>query len=151
MARYRLHWFVPAVLALIAAGPLSAQLKERSKKTQPKAKTEVAEPPEEDASYKPKEYAFNPLRAQQELNVGNFYFKKGDYNAAARRFSESSKWNPTSAEAFLRLGEAESKLKDQDAACEAYRKYLKLAPDDKHAAGVRKKASHCKPASPGRS
>lgn len=139
-----MSWFLPAVLALMIVGPLSAQLKERSKKAPANTKTEVAEPPEEDASYKPKVYAFNPLRAQQELSVGNFYFKKGDYNAASQRFEESTKWNPTSSEAFLRLAEAQSKLKDKNAACEAYQKFLQLAPDDKHAASVRKKTAHCK-------
>ena len=148
MARYRLA-YLPAVLALMAAAIAHGQLKDRSKQTQPKTKTEVAEPPEEDSSYKPRVYAFNPLRAQQELAVGNFYYKKGDYVAAAQRFEESGKWNPTSAEAFLRLAEAQSKLKDKDAACEAYLKYLQLAPDAKNASSIRKKTAHCKVSSGG--
>ena len=44
------------------------------------------EPPEEDENLKTKEYSFNPLQAQKELNIGNFYFKKGSYKAAAGRF-----------------------------------------------------------------
>ena len=55
------------------------------------------------------------------------------------RFSEATKWNPGLAEAYLRLGEAEEKFKDQKAAKEAYSKYLELAPDSKIAPVIKKK------------
>ena len=44
------------------------------------------EPPEEDQSFKPKEYDFNPLQATKEIDAGNYYFKKGQFTAAAGRF-----------------------------------------------------------------
>ena len=143
MTRAPLVTRVSCAWAVFVLAPAFAwpQLKTRPKdapQTQ-QTQTQVAEPPEEDSSYKPKEYAFNPLRSDQELKVGNFYFKKGDYKAAAHRFDEAGKWNPGSAEAFLRLGEAEEKLKDKSAAGEAYAKYLALAPDAKNAAAIRKK------------
>lgn len=97
------------------------------------------EPPEEDESYAPKEYSFNPLQAAKELKVGNFYFKKGNYQAAAARFREATKWNPSFAEAYLRLGEALEKSKKPEAAKDAYRKYLELEPDGKQAKHVRRK------------
>ena len=98
-----------------------------------------SEPPEEDEGAKPKEYAFNPLQAEHELQVGEFYLKKGSYQSAVARFIEATKWNPTLAEAYLRLGDAETKFKDMKAAKEAYSKYLQLAPDGKSAAQVKKK------------
>lgn len=98
-----------------------------------------AEPPEEDESLAPKEYAFNPLQAENELKVGNFYFKKGSYRAAAMRFEEATRWNPNLAEAWLRLGEAREKLGDTKAARQAYEKFLALAPKHKRAAEIRKK------------
>jgi outer membrane protein assembly factor BamD (BamD/ComL family) len=95
---------------------------------------------EEDATLVSKEqYAFNPLQAEKELKVGNFYFKKGSYKAAAGRFREATKWNPTSAEAFLRLGEAEEKLKNAKEAKAAFSRFVELAPDDKRAGEVKKK------------
>ena len=97
------------------------------------------EPPEEDESYAPKEYSFNPLQAAKELKVGNFYFKKGNYRAAATRFREATKWNESLAEAHLRLGEALEKWKGPEAAREAYRMYLKLEPHGKQAKDVRRK------------
>jgi len=98
-----------------------------------------SEPPEEDDSSKPKEYAFNPLQAEKELQVGEFYMKKGSYSAAVKRFSEATKWNPTLAGAYLKLGEAAEKYKDPKAAKEAYSKYLELAPEAKNAPTIKKK------------
>jgi len=99
------------------------------------------EPPEEDEALVVKEYSFNPLQAEKELKTGNFYFKKGSYRAAARRFREATNWNAGYAEAYLRLGEAQEKLKDHPAARQAYAKFLELAPDDKRAPEVRKRIS----------
>jgi tetratricopeptide (TPR) repeat protein len=97
------------------------------------------EPPEEDVSSLPKEYALNPLQAEKEYRVGLYYLKKGTVKAAARRFEEATKWNPGYAEAYARLGDALSRLRDEKAAHEAYKKYLELQPEGKEAAAVRKK------------
>jgi tetratricopeptide (TPR) repeat protein len=97
------------------------------------------EPPEEDQAVAPKEYAFNPVQAQKELQIGNYYFKKGSYSAARIRYLEATQWNPGYAEAFLRLGETYEKLKDRPGSRKAYEKYLELEPKGKEAAGVRAK------------
>jgi tetratricopeptide (TPR) repeat protein len=97
------------------------------------------EPPEEDESLKTKEYAFNPLQASKEVKVGDYYFKKKNYKAAALRFREATRWNPGFAEAFLKLGESEEKLNDQAAAKEAFAKYLDLNPSAKDADIIKKK------------
>ena len=97
------------------------------------------EPPEEDEAYTAKEYSFNPLQADREMKVGEYYFKKKNYRAAVARFREATRWNENSADAYLRLGDALEKYKGLDAAREAYAKYLKLAPDGKFAKEVQKK------------
>jgi tetratricopeptide (TPR) repeat protein len=97
------------------------------------------EPTEEDESLAPKTYSFNPLEAEKDLKVGLYYYKKGNYKAATSRFREATLWNPTYAEAFLRLGESEEKLKDKKAADDAFTKYLTLAPDAKDAESIKKK------------
>ena len=120
------------VIWALAAAALAAQQKAPPPKSQ--------EPAEEDETLTPKkEYAFNPLQAEKELRTGNYYFKQGSVKAAAGRFREATRWNPTFAEAFLRLGEAEEKLKDRGAAHDAYAKFIELAPADKRAPEVRKK------------
>src|SRR5262249_55319484 len=89
----------------------------------------IPEPPEEDEALKPKEYALNPVQAKKEITAGNFYMKKGNYRAAATRFLEASRWDPGSAEAFHRLGEASEKTSDFATAATAYAKYLELDKD----------------------
>jgi len=130
------------ILSLLLAGVLWPQQDKTLKsKTQEQAKPEVQEqePPEEDEDLKPKEYTFNPLEAEKNLKVGIYYYKKGNYKGALNRFREATKWNPNYAEAYLRVGETEEKMKDGKAAHEAYAKYLELAPDSKEAASVKKK------------
>lgn len=117
---------------VLLSGTLWAQ---RPKPPQPQ------EPPEEDEALAVKEYSFNPLQAEKELKIGNFYFKKGKYKAAARRFEEATKWNPGGAEAYLRLGEAREKLNDPKGAREAFAKFIDLVPDDKRAPQIKKKLS----------
>ena len=101
--------------------------------------TQEQEPPEEDPDLKPKEYSFNPLEATRNITAGNFYYKKGNYRAASRRYLEASKWDPTSAEAMLRLGEADEKLHDFTGAREAYEKFVMLSSDAKEIESVKKK------------
>lgn len=118
------------ILALLCASFLAAQ---------EQRETAYQEPPEEDEELIEKEYSFNPLQASKEMRIGNFYLRKGSYRAAALRFLEATKWDPNLAQAFLRLGEAREKLKDDKGAKEAYEKFLELAPDAREAAAVRRK------------
>ena len=125
------------MLMLAIQGPPIGTPDQAPKAQKPPAQEEL--PPEEDAAAKPKEYTFNPLQAENEMKAGEFYFKKGKFVAAANRFKEATLWNPTLADAFLRLGEADEKRHDRDGAKQAYSKYLEVAPDSKHAAEVKKK------------
>ena len=124
-------------ILLFLAGLVAAQ--EKPKAAPPPAAQQEQEPPEEDENLVKKEYGFNPLQAVKEVQIGNFYFKKGAYRAAAQRFREATRWNAENADAWLRLGEASEKLKDPKATREAYQKYLELSPDAKIASQLRKK------------
>jgi len=136
-----------AALVLLAVAPLfaqgSPQLKKRDE-TKPQAVDKDGLPPEEDKSIAVPVYGFNPLQAQKEIRTGNYYFKKGSFRAAAGRFEEATKWNSGEPEAWLRLGEAEERLKDHKAARAAYTKYLQLASDTKIADEIRKKLEKMK-------
>ena len=114
---------------------------EKADKTKPadQPKTQAPAPPEEDENLKPKEYPFNPLEAENDVKVGNFYFRQGKYKAALNRFREATRYNPSFPDAFLRLGDAEEKMGDKQAASDAYQKYLELAPDAKNAESIKKK------------
>ena len=115
------------VILLLAAGPLSAQLEPR-KDPPPQA------PPmrDEDEDILPQtEYAFNPIQAQKDLKIGDFYWKKGNHRAAAARYLEATRWNPTFGEAYWKLGEAREKLNQKAEAVDAYRKYLDVESEGK--------------------
>ena len=129
------------LLSLFLALDLAAQQQKPLAQPAPPA-TQEQEPPEEDPDLKPQEYSFNPLEASRNLTAGNFYYKKGNYRAASRRYLEATKWDPTSAEAILKLGEAHERLRDFPAAREAYEKYLTLATDGKDLEAVKKKLAN---------
>jgi tetratricopeptide (TPR) repeat protein len=117
--------FAAAVLACV----LSAQ----------KPAVTPPEPPEEDDSLAPEVYALNPVQSKKEIVVGDQYFKKSNYSAAARRYVYATRWDPGSAEAFLKLGEAREKLRQYGPAREAYLKYIELVEDPKEKDAIRKK------------
>jgi tetratricopeptide (TPR) repeat protein len=141
----RFYTLLIAGVLLAPGGLAPAQQKDQppkqeapDKPKQPEPPKE-AEPPEEDEGAKPKEYAFNPLQAQKEITVGEFYMHRKSFTAAAGRFTEATRWNPGLADAYLKLAEADEKLNDRKGAKQAYSKYLELAPDAKNAAAIKKK------------
>jgi tetratricopeptide (TPR) repeat protein len=114
-----------------------AQLK--TERPQPAASDKEEVPPEEDSSLATTKYSFNPLQSKKDVLAGKFYARKGNYRAAAGRYLEATKWDDSNSEAWLLLGDADERLKNKDAAREAYQKYLDLAADAKDAADIRKK------------
>lgn len=138
----RSTWAAALFLAVPGLSTAAQQPAQRPPQ-QPSAPPPVVEvePPEEDEASKPKEYAFNPLQAEKELNIGNFYWKKKSYRAAALRYEEATKWNPGYAEAWLKLGEAHEKLKQSAEARAAYEQFLTLAVEDKRAGEVKKRVA----------
>ena len=119
-----------------------AQLK--TERPQPAASDKEEVPPEEDSSLATTKYSFNPLQSKKDVLAGKFYARKGNYRAAAGRYLEATKWDDSNSEAWLLLGEADERLKNKDAAREAYKKYLDLAADAKDAADIRKKLAKLK-------
>lgn len=126
------------VLVLLLAGftPLlpaqdaqPGQLKKEHPKQATSDKEEV--PPEEDTSLTTESYSFNPLQSKKDVSVGDEYAKKHNYHAAAGRYRTATRWDDGNLEAWLKLGEAEEKLKDLDAARQAYSKYLEAATSSK--------------------
>jgi tetratricopeptide (TPR) repeat protein len=117
---------------------LAQQQPPAPKKATPPAQKEE-EPPEEDESLKPKVYDLNPLESEHNIVTGDFYFKKGKFQAAQRRYSEATKWDPGSALAFFKLGEVDEKLRDRNGARAAYEKCVEVASDAKMVAEAKRK------------
>ena len=125
--------------ALLIAFLLSIAVHAQDSQLPPPPPPRAQDLPEEDEALKPKEYPLNPLESAKNLNVGNQYLKKGNYRAAANRYKEATLWDPGSAEAFEKLGEALEHVHDFAPAREAYTKYLELAKDAKDADAIRKR------------
>ena len=102
---------------------------------------EEAIPPEEDESVAPEKFALDPLESDRNIKVGNYYWRKGNYRAALGRYERATRFNPSSAEAFFKVGEAEEKLKNRDAARTAFQRVIQVAPDSKLAQEAKKKLS----------
>jgi tetratricopeptide (TPR) repeat protein len=123
------------LLGLLLSLTAFGQLKEREQKSDPNAA--VVE--EDEDIVAPTEYVFNPIQANKDLKVGDFYAKKGSHRAAVGRYLEATKWNPSFAEAYWKLARSREKLKQPAQALDAYRKYVELDPDSKQAREARKR------------
>jgi len=143
MSRARAALVFPGLFAAVALAQQQPEGK-KPEKQEPSAQEAAQLPPEEDTAAKPEEYSFNPVKSKRDVAIGEFYFKKGDFKAAAGRFREATKWNDGNADAWLRLGEAEEKRDDSKAARAAYEKYLQLAPDSRFAADVKRRLEKLK-------
>jgi tetratricopeptide (TPR) repeat protein len=97
--------------------------------------------PEEDESVAPEKFVLNPLESERNIRIGDYYWHKSNYRAALRRYEWATKYNPSSAEAFYKVGEAEVKLKNKDAAKLAFQRVVTLAPDSKLGHEAKKKIS----------
>ena len=113
-----------------------AQLKEREEKT-PELPPHMED--EDEDILKNTDYAFNPIQAEKELTIGDFYTRKGSHRAAAGRYLEATKWNPGYSEAYWKLARSQEKLNESAEALEAYQKYVELEPDGKQSKEARKK------------
>lgn len=95
-----------------------------------------SETPTQNASDQP---VWDPLRAEKDLEVGQYYMRKGDVDAAIDRFQDATTAKPGFAIPFRYLGEAQEKKKLRKQAIRSYSRYLELVPHADDAAKIRKK------------
>lgn len=108
----------PAKVDPASAGPAAP--------VEPAAPVDSAEPAE------PSVPVLDPVGAGRSMDVGTFYLKKGNYDAAIDRFQDAAQRQHKLAKPYLFMGEAYEKKNDPASAITAYRKYLELfraAPD----------------------
>ena len=82
---------------------------------------------------------YNPLPAQQDIEVGTYYLHKGDIDAAIDRFLDAIQQRPNFAKPRLLLGKAYEKKHDNESAVKYYKEYLKVRPGAPDAKEVQKK------------
>ena len=81
---------------------------------------------------------WNPHKADKDIEVGTFYFKRSNYRAAESRYRSALKWQDNNAEAMYRLG---ATLQKEGRLLEAqmyYQNYLKILPRGEFAADSKK-------------
>ena len=78
-------------------------------------------------------HVWDPHKADKNVEVGDYYFKRKNYVAAANRYREALKWKDNDAEAAFKLGVASEKLGKLADAREAYESYLKILPSGPNA------------------
>jgi tetratricopeptide (TPR) repeat protein len=87
----------------------------------------------------PDQPAWDPLRAEKDLEVGRYYMKRGDWDAAIDRFQDAIVAKPGYAVPFLYLGEAQEKKGLKKQAIKSYTRYLDLYPHAEDAEKIRKR------------
>jgi Flp pilus assembly protein TadD len=108
-------------------------------KAHPNSSSTVAE---ESAGIKPggisEFHTWDPHKAAKDIEVGNYYFKRGNYKAAEDRFREALNYKENDAVATFRLAESLEKLGVLDDARAEYESYLKILPHGPEASQAQK-------------
>ncbi len=90
-------------------------------------------------------HRYDPHRAEKDIEVGDFYFKRQNYKAALARYSEALEYKPNDALATFHLAETQEKLGNAEEARKNYQSYLKILPKGPYAANARKALERLKP------
>ena len=85
-------------------------------------------PDSEDVSDTSELKPWNPHKAMKNVEVGDYYFKRGNYRAAVSRYREALEWKPKDAVATFKLAQALDKTDQKPEAAEQYQAYLKILP-----------------------
>jgi tetratricopeptide (TPR) repeat protein len=87
----------------------------------------------------PDQPTWDPLRAEKDLEVGHYYMKRGDLDAAIDRFQDATLAKPGYAIPFRYLAEAQEKKGLKRQAIKSYQRYLDLYPHAEDGDKVHKK------------
>lgn len=128
-------WFLLTLLISGAVGEF-AMAQEAPRKKPVLVRREVAtEPDAEPETVEP-----DLARAKQDLEVGDFYFRRGNYEAAAERYRDAVRYGPSLVTGYEKLVRALEKLENFEAAAQVCEDYVELYPDSKKADEFQKKA-----------
>ena len=141
-----LHWMLASAgTILLLSGPrLRAQDPPQESSSKP---ADAPAPKKPDKKSKPDtatqnasdQPSWDPLRAEKDLEVGQYYMRKGDVDAAIDRFQDATTAKPGYAIPFRYLGEAQEKKGLRKEAIKSYSRYLDLYPHAEDGDKIRKK------------
>jgi tetratricopeptide (TPR) repeat protein len=141
ISRNALWTMIFGLLALAAPGrgfaqdppPPDKPADPADKPTPPKTNADNAT---QNATEQPK---WDPLRAEKDMQVGEYYMHKGDLDAAIDRFEDATVAKPGYAVPFRFLGEAQEKKGLKKQAIKSYQRYLDLYPKAEDKDKIQKK------------
>jgi tetratricopeptide (TPR) repeat protein len=111
-----------AVLGGLSSNDLRAQSSASKDAPKPKPNIDTA------TQNAPDQPMWDPLRAEKDLEVGQYYLRKGDMDAAIDRFQDAAAAKPGYAIPFRFLGEAQERKGLKRDALKSYTRYLDLYP-----------------------
>ena len=74
-------------------------------------------------------HPWNPYKANKDIQVGDFYFKRKNYKGALERYKDALYYKQNDAVATFRMGECEEKMGNKAEAKRYFEQYLKILPD----------------------
>jgi tetratricopeptide (TPR) repeat protein len=135
--------FQLALAALLLAVPLAAQQGDQKPNPAP-----AAPGPGESSSSKPSSAppgaapgtgTYDPVSAEDDIEVGTFYMHKGDIDAAISRYKDAIRLRSNFAKPRLLLAEAYERKNDKPSALKYYKEYLEVFPTAPDVKKVRSK------------
>jgi tetratricopeptide (TPR) repeat protein len=145
----RFRWTIPifaAIFLLLAAPQARAQDPSQESSSKPasppddlKPKSKAKQKKDTATQNAPDQPTWDPLRAEKDLEVGQYYMRKGDLDAAIDRFQDATTAKPGYAIPFRYLAEAQEKKGLKKQAIKSYQRYLDLYPHAEDGDKVRKK------------
>jgi len=78
-------------------------------------------------------HPWDPHQSAKDVEVGDYYYKEGNYRAALSRYEEALYLKQNDAVATFRLAQTHEKMKNLDQARKYYESYLKILPNGAYA------------------
>src|SRR5580693_2313099 len=130
-----------SIRILAAFSILFAALAMNAQNPPPDPSSKPAKSPNKDSATQsaPDQPIWDPLRADKDMEVGQYYLHKGDVDAAIDRFQDAILAKPGYAIPFRFLGEAQEKKGLKKQAIKSYQRYLDLYPHAEDGDKIRKK------------
>jgi tetratricopeptide (TPR) repeat protein len=92
--------------------------------------SDLEAPPPGDSNSDVQEFhPWNPYKANKDIQVGDFYFKRKNYKGALERYKDALYYKQNDALATFRVGECEEKMGNKKEAKKYFEQYLKILPD----------------------